>query len=74
MFKHPTRKLAYAMLLVLLAGPVNKAFASDTGSTPNSSSTSTQAPPPTTPAITGSDPEPIEPDLVGLILTLLGLS
>lgn len=74
MLKRPDRKLAYVLFLALLAGPVNQAFASDTLSTPNSPSTSIKAPSTTSAGITGSDPEPIEPDVVGLILTLLGLS
>jgi hypothetical protein len=74
MFKRTTRKLAFALLLVLLAGPVDRAFASGTGSTSTSSSTTSPAPSPTPAGITGSEPEPIEPDVVGLILVLLGLS
>ena len=74
MFKHTTRKLAFALLLVLLAGPVDRAFASGTGSTSTSSSTSTTSPTPTPAGITGSEPEPIEPDVVSLILSLLSLS
>jgi hypothetical protein len=75
MFKCTTRKLAFALLLVLVAGPVDRAFASGTGSTSTSSSTSTTSSPSPTPAgITGSEPEPIEPDVVSLILTLLSLS
>jgi hypothetical protein len=74
MFKHPTRKLAIALLLVLLAGPVDRAFASGTDSTSTSSPPSTTTPSPTPAGITGSDPEPIEPDVVSVILTLLSLS
>jgi hypothetical protein len=74
MFKRTTRKLAFALLFVLLAGPVDRAFASGTGSTSTSSSTSTTTPSPTPAGITGSEPEPIEPDVVSLILTLLTLS
>jgi len=64
------RKLAFTMLLVLLAGPVDRAFASGTGST----STSTNPPSATPIGVTGTDPEPIEPDIVSLILTLLNLA
>jgi hypothetical protein len=74
MFKCTTRKLAFALLLVLLAGPIDRAFASGTGSTSTSSSTSTTSPSPVPAGITGSEPEPIEPDVVSLILTLLSLS
>jgi hypothetical protein len=74
MSQSTVRKLAFAMLLVLLAGPVDRAFASGAGSTSTSSSTSTTTPSPTPAGITGSDPEPIEPDVVSLILSLLSLS
>jgi hypothetical protein len=74
MFKHATRKLAFALLLVLLAGPVDRAFASGTGSTSTPSSTSTAAPSPNPDGPTGTDPEPIEPDVVSLILALLNLA
>ena len=74
MFKCTTRKLAFALLLVLLAGPVDRAVASGTGSTSTSSSTSTTSPSPAPAGITGSEPEPIEPDVLSLILTLLSLS
>jgi hypothetical protein len=74
MFKRTTRKLAFALLLVLLASPVERAFASSTGSTSPTPSTPTTTPSPTPAGITGSEPEPIEPDVVGLILTLISLS
>jgi hypothetical protein len=74
MFKHITRKLAFALLLVLLAGPVDRAFASGTGSTSTSSSTSPISPSPTLAGITGTDPEPIEPDIVSLVLGLINLA
>jgi hypothetical protein len=74
MFKHTSRKLGFALLLVLLAGPVDRAFASGTGSTPTPSSTSAAAPSPTPDGITGTDPEPIDPDIVNIILTLLNLA
>jgi hypothetical protein len=74
MFKRITRKLAFALLLVSLAGPANRAFASGAGSTSTSSSTPSPAPSPTPNGITGSEPEPIEPDVVSLILTILSLS
>ncbi|MGA9671497.1 MAG: hypothetical protein WBQ94_19970 [Terracidiphilus sp.] len=68
--KFAVRKLAFAMLLVLLAGPVDRAFASGTGS----ASTSTNPPSVTSNGITGTDPEPTSPDIVSLILTLLNLA
>ena len=74
MFKHPTRKLAFVVLLVLLTGSANRAFASGTSSNSTSNSTSTTAPSPTPAGITGTDPEPIEPDVVSLVLALLNLA
>lgn len=70
MFKFNARKLAFALLLVLLATPSHRALAAGTNSPPTSTPTTTS--PTTTPnGVTGTDPEPIEPDLVSLILTLL---
>jgi hypothetical protein len=74
MFKHPTRKLAFALLLVLLAGPVQRAFASGSGSTSTPTPTSTNPPSITPDGVTGTDPEPTSPDIVSLILTLLNLA
>lgn len=70
MLKFKARKLAFALLIVLLAGPVDRGFASGTSST----STSTNPPSVTTDGVTGTDPEPIEPDIVSLILTLINLA
>jgi hypothetical protein len=70
MLKFKARKLAFALLLALFAGPVDRAFASGTSST----STSTNPPSVTPNGVTGTDPEPIEPDIVGLILTLVNLA
>jgi hypothetical protein len=74
MFKHTPRKLGFALLLVLLAGPVDRAFASSTGQTSTASPTSTRSPSFTSDGITGTDPEPIDPDIVNIILTLLNLA
>jgi ABC-type phosphate transport system substrate-binding protein len=74
MFKHAQRKLAFALVLVLLAGPFDRAFASGTGSTSTSSSTSTASPSLTADGPTGTDPEPIEPYVVSVILALLNLA
>ncbi|HEY2467781.1 MAG TPA: hypothetical protein VGI45_08055 [Terracidiphilus sp.] len=73
MRKHTVQKLMVVVLLALLTSPVERAFASSTGQT-TSSSTSTTSPTSTTDGITGTDPEPIEPDVVTIILTLLQLS
>jgi hypothetical protein len=74
MFKNPTRNLAFGLLLVLLAGPVDRAFASGTDSTSAPSPSSTVVPAPTEAGPTGTDPEPIEPDIVSLILTIISLA
>jgi hypothetical protein len=67
MYKHAARKLAFVLLLVVLSGSVDRAFASNTTQATTSTTTAT------TDGITGTDPEPIEPDVVTIILTLLGL-
>jgi hypothetical protein len=74
MSKYAGRKLAFAMFLVLLAVPADRAFASGTSSTSASSSSSTTTPTPTPAGITGTDPEPTSPDIVSLILTLINLA
>jgi hypothetical protein len=74
MSKYAIRKLAFAMFLVLLAGPVDRAFASGTGSTSALPSSSTTTPSPAPSGITGTDPEPTSPDIVSLILTLINLA
>jgi hypothetical protein len=77
MFKTKTRILTSALLLVLLAGPTERAFSSTGPSTGPSTGTSSQSgnpPSATSNGITGTDPEPIEPDIVALILTLFGLA
>ena len=73
MSKYAVRKLSCVLLLVLLTGPVGRAFASGTGQPPTSSQTSSSPSSPTADGITGTDPEPIEPDIVSIILTLLNL-
>lgn len=78
MFKTKTRILTSALLLVLLAGPTERTFATTTvPSTGPSAGTSAQSgnpPSATSNGITGTDPEPIEPGIVALILTLFGLA
>ena len=73
MSKYAVRKLSCVLLLVLLTGSVGRAFASGTGQTSTSSPTSSSPSSPTADGITGTDPEPIEPDIVSIILTLLNL-
>ncbi len=72
MHTHTARKLALLVLLALVAGPVNRAFADSTPqtTTPTTSSSSTA----TSDGITGTDPEPIDPGVVSVILSLLGLA
>jgi hypothetical protein len=74
MSKYAVRKLACAMLVLLLAGTANRAFASGAGSTSTSAADSTT--PPSTPPnpVTGTDPEPTSPYIVSLILTVLSLA
>ena len=74
MLKFKARKLAFALLLVLLAGLVDRALASGTSSTSTPTSTSTNPPSVTPDGVTGTDPEPIDPDIVSLILTLINLA
>jgi hypothetical protein len=74
MFKHTQRKLAFTLFLVLLAGPVDRVFASGTGSTSISSPASAAQISATPDGPTGTDPEPIEPDIVSVILALLHLA
>ena len=71
MYKCTARKLAFLVLLVLLAGPVDRALAADTGqaTTPAASSSTS-----TSDGITGTDPEPIDPSIVYVVLALLGLA
>ena len=72
MYKHTARKLALLVVLALVAGPVNRAFADGTTqtTTPTASSSTTA----TSDGITGTDPEPIDPGVVSVILSLLGLA
>ena len=71
MSKNIGRKLACALLFLLLAGTAGRAFASSPGPSQNPPSTSTTSPTPD--GITGTDPEPIDPGIVSIILTLFGL-
>jgi hypothetical protein len=72
MAKSATPKLTFVLLLVLLTTSAGRAFAS--GSSPTSTPPPTTTSSPSTPSgVTGTDPEPIEPDIVGLILTILQL-
>jgi hypothetical protein len=66
------RKLTLALLLALLAGSGHYSLASDGGSTNGSGSNGT-SPGISTNGITGTDPEPISPTIVTVILTILNL-
>jgi hypothetical protein len=74
MFKSAVRKVAFALFSLFLVSPVERAFASNTSLTSAPSTSSTTAPSPTPTGITGTDPEPIEPYVVSLILTFLSLA
>lgn len=74
MRKQMVRNLAYVVFLLLLASPLEGAFASSTGQTTNPSTSSSPAPAPNAQGITGTDPEPISPSIVSIIFTLLQLS
>ena len=72
MYKHTARKLAMLVVLALMAGPVNRAFADGTAQTTTQTTLSSSAA--TSDGITGTDPEPIDPGVVSVILSLLGLA
>lgn len=72
MCKHTSRKLASLALLALLSGSVDRAFAASTGQTTNPAPSSSSAG--TSGGITGTDPEPINPNIVSIILSLLSLA
>jgi hypothetical protein len=74
MAKSATPKLTFVLLLALLTASAGPAFASGTGSTSTTPPTSTSSSTSTPNGVTGTDPEPIEPDTVGLILTILRLA
>jgi len=69
MFKN--QKLTLVFLFVLLAGFGNYALASGSGST--GSAGSGTSPGVTSDGITGTDPEPISPTIVTIVLTLVNL-
>lgn len=74
MAKSTTPKLTVALLLLLLTASTGRALQSNAGLT-----STPPAPPPTSTSsapngVTGTDPEPIDPDIVGLILSILHLS
>jgi hypothetical protein len=74
MSKHAGRNLAFVLLLALSAGSAGRAFASSTGRAPGQFTTSATSTRSTPDGITGTDPEPIDPDIVNVILTILNLA
>jgi hypothetical protein len=74
MFKLTVRKVAFVLFLTLLASPVIPAFASGTGPTSRPSKTLTAGQSADPNGITGTDPEPIDPGIVILIISLLHLA
>ncbi|HLH36147.1 MAG TPA: hypothetical protein VKX41_15860 [Alloacidobacterium sp.] len=72
MCKRTARKLAFLTLLVVLAGPADRVFAAGPGQATNSTTSSSSTVTPN--GITGTDPEPIEPSIVRIILSVLGLA
>ena len=71
MSKHSGRNLAFVLLLALSTASVGRAFASTAGQAPGQSTASTGS---VSEGITGTDPEPIDPDIVYIILTILNLA
>jgi hypothetical protein len=73
MFRHARRKLMLGLTFLALTIPVTRALAA------NPDQVTAVPPSPTSPApiptgVTGTDPEPIEPDVLELILSLLSLN
>ena len=71
MAKSATPKLAITLLLLLLTASTGQALQSNSGPPPTPPPTSSSSNPN---GVTGTDPEPIDPDIVGLILSILHLS
>jgi hypothetical protein len=74
MSKHSGRNLAFVLLLALSTVSVGRAFASTAGQAPGQSTASTASTGSVSEGITGTDPEPIDPDIVNIILTILNLA
>ena len=74
MFKYATRNSALGLFLVLLICPVGRAFPESPEQTSSRPATSTNSTTSTANGVTGTDPEPIDPDIVSVILTILELS
>ena len=71
MAKSATPNLAITLLLLLLTASTGRALQSNSGLPPTPPPTSSSSTPN---GVTGTDPEPIDPDIVGLILSILHLS
>lgn len=74
MFKYPSRSTALALFLMLLSGPFGRAFPASSGQAFSMPARSTTSSISTANGVTGTDPEPIDPDIVSVILTILELS
>jgi hypothetical protein len=73
MSRHVSRNLALALTLVTLTIPGSRALAAI--ATPTIAPPLTSASPPPTPSgVTGTDPEPIEPDLLEWILSVISVT
>lgn len=73
MFKHVSRKFVLALTLLTLTIPGSRAFAANAD--PTAAPPPTSATPASTPSgITGTDPEPIEPDVLEWILAVLSVT
>lgn len=74
MRKNTVRNLACLVLLALLTSPIELAFASSPGQSTDSSTSATTSSSVTADGITGTDPEPISPKILSILVTLLQLS
>ena len=74
MIRNSTRKLTLAFTLALLAAPIAGAFAQSSTPPPPTPPTTTTPPPPAPTVVTGSDPEPGDPDVAQIISILFYLT
>jgi hypothetical protein len=73
MFKQLSRKLMLVTTLLALTIPASRAFSATTDPAPTPPPPST-SPSPAPSGVTGTDPEPIEPSLLELILAVLSVN
>ena len=74
MSKNTVRKLAFVLAFALMTGSAGRAFASSAEQTSIPSPTSTSSSSSTSDGITGTDPEPIDPGIISIVLAVLGLT